>query len=128
MISYFNNIRGILKAVSDDYVASRWSRSGSMTSAYNITKLSYRVDVRVCCSASKAALCRLFCASENDFNALAISLNACLFDRTCFNLWWGETVIFPFSVRVPHRHHHCHPHFQVPHRHYQYQLQTGYFR
>ena len=36
------------KAVSDDYVASRWCREVvSKTSAYNITKLSYRVEVRV---------------------------------------------------------------------------------
>ena len=37
-------MRAILKAVSDDYVASRWSVSKT---AYNITKLSYRVEGRV---------------------------------------------------------------------------------
>ena len=38
-------MRGIHEAVSDDNVASR--EVVSKTSAYNITKLSYRVEVRV---------------------------------------------------------------------------------
>ena len=48
MISYFNNHRReILKAVSDDMLLAAGRVVVSKISAYNITKLSYRVEVRV---------------------------------------------------------------------------------
>ena len=46
-VSYFNNpTEGNPQTVSDDYVAVG-REVVSKTSAYNITKLSYRVEVRV---------------------------------------------------------------------------------